>query len=317
MPDPDPLLLDAICATVLYADTFDFPLDRAEVHRDLISVAATPDNTNQAIVALLANGRLALDEGLLVLPGREGLAGLRRTRCARARAMWPSARRMGRLFAHVPYVRMVAVTGSLAADNPDDRADLDYMLITQPGRLWSVRAMAVTLVRLAHRAGIRVCPNYLLSTRALVLDHQDLFTAHELLQLVPLSGPMTYQALQWRNAWTARWLPNRTIRTASPGPQTATAAQHIGEAILRGFPGDGFEAWEASRKQARLNMMESDARFTSDVCEGHFGNSRRRTLHDFEQRCRQLAIRCPLVGEGEERSDREPRAPRPVVLSAL
>jgi len=61
--------------------------------------------------------------------------------------------------------------GHTCGTNPDAPADLDYLIVTAPGRLWTARALTIGLVRLARRAGRRVCPNYLLSTRALALEH--------------------------------------------------------------------------------------------------------------------------------------------------
>src|SRR5205807_3821112 len=155
-------------------------------------------------------GALARSPDFVFLPGRQDLVDERRRRDERARDLWPVARRCGRILGCFPFVRLVAVTGSLAADNPDPRADLDYLIVAAPGRLWLVRAMAVGLVRLARGLGIQLCPNYLLTTRALDLDRRDLFTAHELLQAVPVVGASTYRELRSRNTWTARWLPNRS-----------------------------------------------------------------------------------------------------------
>src|SRR5205823_5924280 len=148
--EPDRRLTDAIQATVVYADLFDFALDRHEVQRDLVGVAASRDKACQAVEALLHVGALTMASGYVVLPGRGALAEQRRARRGRAARTWPVARRVGRLIALIPFVRMVAVSGSLAADNPDARADLDYFIVTVPGRLWLVRAMTIVLVRLAR-----------------------------------------------------------------------------------------------------------------------------------------------------------------------
>ena len=72
-----------------------------------------------------------------------------------------------------------------------------------------MRALAIGLVRLARVTGLELCPNYLLTTRALAVAPHDLYTAHELLQIVPLSGLETYRQLLATNAWAAHWLPNR------------------------------------------------------------------------------------------------------------
>jgi hypothetical protein len=294
-----PARLDqAILATVAYADIFDFPLDRLEVHRDLIGVAATADATFAALDGLVARGQLAEDAGHLTLPGREALWALRRERRTRAVALWPVARRYGLSIARLPFVRLVAVSGSLAANNPDPRADLDYLIVTAPGRLWLVRAMTILIVRAARLRGIQLCPNYLLTTRALVLARRELYTAHELLQIVPVAGDATYRDMLTDNHWAAEWLPNRFRQaTAAPAlPPTATALGRVGEAALGGALGDRLEAWEGRRKQRRFGSGDHSARFTDDVCEGHYGRARQHVLAEFARRCALLGIDVPSTG---------------------
>ncbi|HET8630502.1 MAG TPA: hypothetical protein VFL91_24040 [Thermomicrobiales bacterium] len=291
-------LADAVLATVVYADLFDFPLDRDEIGRDLIGVAAAPGEVGRALDALLAAGELRRAGEFIVLPGRAGLAALRRDRRARAARLWPRARRWGRALGALPFVRMVAVSGSLAVGNPDPRADLDYLLVTAPGRLWLVRAFAVAAVRLARPAGARLCPNYLLTTRALALDHRDLYTAHELLQAVPVAGAATYRRFRAGNAWAARWLPNRwrDAPAAPPESRLAGLGRWAGERALGGTPGDRLEAWEGGRKRARFGGQgDGAARFTGDLCEGHFGHHRREILRAYLERCAALGIAPPLV----------------------
>lgn len=313
-------LLDAVLATVAYADLFDFPLDGAEVQRDLIGVAAGEEATTAAIEHLCRRGDLQAAGAYLVLPGRRGLAELRWERSERAGRMWPVAQRLGETISRFPYVRLVAVTGSLAAGNPDARADVDYLIVTAPGRLWTVRALAILLVRLARQAGVVICPNYLLSARALALDHRDLFTAHELLQATPVAASAVYRHMLDSNRWAEHWLPNRYRRSRALPPTLPDSSrfQQYGEALLGGMLGDRFEVWEARRKQRRLGQ-DGLGRFSADVCEGHFGKGRRRTLHAFTQHCRQFGIVPPallnsLQGEGNHR---EPGALRPVLLPAL
>ena len=296
IPSSEVFLGDAVTATIAYADLFDFPLEPGEIWRDLIGLATSPDQTRGTIDGLLASGSLALDGPYVVLPGRAGLAGIRRARREHAARLWPTACRLGTLLGRIPFVRMVAVTGSLAAENPDADADLDYLIITAPGRLWLVRAMAVALVRLGRPVGVRLCPNYLLSTRVLELDHRELFTAHELLQAVPIVGRATYHEMLDRNAWAARWLPNRFQRamTSPEGPPNRSRVQRFGELMLGGSLGKHLEAWEGRRKRARLGAVGGTARFTADVCEGHYDSHRQRVLGEFRVRCAHLGVELPL-----------------------
>ena len=165
--------------------------------------------------------------GLYFLRGREALLGVRGERARVSARLWRRARRYGRLVGRMPFVRMVAVTGALAMDNVAD-GDIDYLVITEPGRLWLCRALVVGLVRTAAMRRVDLCPNYFLSEEAMALSERNLFTAHEVAQMVPLSGVETYQRLRSLNRWTDTYLPNaaghpRRVSPIEPRPHRAQA----------------------------------------------------------------------------------------------
>ncbi|MCB0034452.1 MAG: hypothetical protein KDE51_10555, partial [Anaerolineales bacterium] len=141
-------LEQAIWRTVAYVDLFDYPLTAAEIHRYLEGVAAT----RTEVETLLAQGALLGDHlaqtGIYFhLLGREESVAIRRQREAHSQELWSYARQYGRLFAQLPFVRMVAVTGSLAMNNVGDEADIDYFIVTENARLWLTDALVIPIVR--------------------------------------------------------------------------------------------------------------------------------------------------------------------------
>jgi hypothetical protein len=190
---------------------------------------------------------------------------------------------------------MVAVTGALAMDNCEPGDDIDYLVVTETGRLWLCRALVVAVVRLARLRGVALCPNYFLTDRSLALTDCNLFTAHELAQMVPIAGLAVYQEMRGLNPWLLSFLPNaggppRLDGGLTPRGRGVTRAL---ERLLRTPPGDWLERWEMTRKIRRLSrqaggQVEGEAQFTVDWCKGHFDAHGERTLTGFAQRLRRL-----------------------------
>lgn len=284
----------AVILTVAYSDVFDFPLTPVEIHRYLIGRVASPAAVQDGLARGVRRGYLTAIDGHVTLAGRAHLVERRAASATRAAALWEEARRYGRFIAELPFVRLVAVSGALAVDNVGPGADIDYFLVTESDRLWVCRALVVALVRWAARRGTRLCPNYLVSERALALPDRNLFTAHELVQLVPLAGFPVYRRLRRENAWTAAYLPNavgppRQSLVAAPGGVVTRLAEHVGRSRL----GDLVEHWERTRKvkrfAARANGSD-EAQFGRDWCKGHFDAHGRRALEAFGARLRQLEL---------------------------
>lgn len=271
-----------------YADIFDYPLTAAEAHRYL-SVPAKPSEV-RAGLDRLAGDRLHSRDGFYALPGRGEIVDARRARADRAALLWPHALHYGRLLAGLPFVRMVAVTGSLALDNADEGSDLDYLLVTAPGRVWVVRALSSLVRRSAARAGIHVCPNYILSERSLALREHNLFTAHELLQMVPIAGAAVYRRMLRINDWAAAYLPNAAATAARGGaapPAWAARVTRAAELALRSPIGTLLERSERARltrKLARRGLDRSEVEYTVDCCKDHVDARGRQVLSAYEAR---------------------------------
>jgi hypothetical protein len=281
----------AIVQTVAYADVFDYPLTADEIHRYLIGVSAGR-GTVRSLLQDLKSRELSRSGRYFSLVGREATVETRKARAASATDFWRRGVQYGRRISNLPFVRMVAVTGGLAMDNMAD-GDIDYLVITEPGRLWLCRALIVALVRMAALRGTELCPNYFLSERALVLTERNLFTAHEVTQMVPLAGLGTYQHLRDLNRWTFNYLPNAAgapRRMAAVEP-THRRTHQIVESTLRSRMCSPLEHWEMMRKVRKLGTQgngHAEAAFGPDWCKGHFGDHGQATLSRYAERLQAL-----------------------------
>lgn len=288
-PPPLPSALQrAVMEAVAYADVFDYPLTAAEVHRYL-PVAAPPAEVEAALAEQVSRSQsLERVDGYITLPGRAGIVEVRRRRAAASVELWPRARRYGRAIAALPFVRMVAVTGSLAMANAEAGDDIDYLVVTENGRLWLSRALAIGVVRVGALRRQELCPNYFLTESALCLPDRNLFTAHELAQMVPVAGGGLHGRMLEMNPWYRDFLPNADPPRESTGGDSPRGVVRRGiEAAMRGPAGDRLERWEMTRKRRKFEAVTprpAEARFAPDYCKGHFEAHGARVLAALEQR---------------------------------
>lgn len=282
---------DAIAKTVAYRDLFQYPVTAHEIHRYLHEVRCGQDAVADALVTAVDYGTLITDGTYFALPGREGLFERRLQRRATSQSLWNLARGHAARLAALPFVRMVGVTGSLAVDNATDDADIDFMLITDGGRLWTARAFAKFLQMINRRVGDgKLCVNHLVSTKRLQLDEPGLYIAQELSQMVPLYGRDTYNMLREANPWVDEILPNAKglPREAEQVEPASSSFKQAAKAILRTPLGTGIERFESKRKLHKYNetpfLLGRSTPFHEEAT-GHRRTVRSTIESAFETRC--------------------------------
>ena len=293
---PNRSLMRAVRQAVIYAEIFDFALTADELRRYLPVPVDSTEEMEAAVTALVNSGVLERAGNYVVSRGRRKLATHRQSHHAFAAWLWRRTRRYARLVYAVPAVRMVAVTGSVAARNVGWHDDIDLFVVTDPGRLWLTRALVLAVCRWAALWGDTLCPNFLVSTDALALGEGDFYAAHEVAHMVPLHGSATYAAFVEANDWYLRHLPNAApcavdgIRDQLPTP--LSLLKRVGRQIIASPIVGLLERWEQRRKIARLaasvpaNVHET--LYTSSVCKGHDRGHGARIMALWEERIAHL-----------------------------
>lgn len=250
----------AIYSTLAYRDVFHFPLTASEIHRYLHGRTAAPQEiANVLSIGKLRKDHLDSDGEYYALRGRSSLFAVRRARATMSAEKWPTAQRMARFLASLPNVRMVALTGSLAAGNFSTGADIDFLLLVDGGAMWRTRALCRLLALIDKKLGAGLfCPNIFLSAAQKTLARQSLYDAQELCQMIPLFGLTEYEAVRSTNAWTDVHLPNASGAPDGPGvwEPSASGLKRLTERVLDSPLGRWLETFEARRKIHRFNNTD-------------------------------------------------------------
>lgn len=174
--------------SLVYHDIFDYPLAVGELNRWNFSPTSQTFSNNFLIEQTT---------GFFHLPGRTHTTLIRKAREKTSKKKLVLARQAARILSIIPTVQFISLTGSLAMNNADEQSDIDLMIITKKKTLWITRLLVKLLslmkslpVRSAGRgcAQNTICLNMWLDEDNLSIPQnmQNIYTAHEVLQIVPL-----------------------------------------------------------------------------------------------------------------------------------
>jgi hypothetical protein len=156
----------------------------------------------------------------------------RRLREARSRAFLIRHHRLLTLVCALPYVRMVALSGSIAHMNLEGDGDLDLFIVTRGRRVWSVTVAVLILAKLMRQRR-SVCANFVVADSQLALEQQDLFTANQVIHLKPLMGQDVFAELLAANPFVARFYPNFQPPAAGLQPLASSLQPPASRSLVR------------------------------------------------------------------------------------
>jgi len=125
------------------------------------------------------------------------------------------AKKAAKMIGKVPNVLFVGITGSLAMMNAEEDSDIDLMIITRKDSLWLSRILVNIILSLnkfklrRKNSGVqkdRLCLNIWLTQGRLTWTKKNIYTAHEICQIVPLlNRENTYEKFILKNSWAKRY----------------------------------------------------------------------------------------------------------------
>jgi hypothetical protein len=222
------LLNYSILKVVAYFDLFDYPLTVSEIHA-FLDLPWDKQEVNQALDALLRSGYLFRTDVWYSLRQDPLLIRRRKDGNARAALLIRRARRLGRWLMRFPYVRAVGVSGSLSKRWADEKADIDFFVITRENRLWISRTILHLFKKLTFLTGHQhwFCMNYWIDESALPIEEENIFTATELITLLPVAGPKQWNAFFGANSWVGRYFVQYGGRQGWPDAESSEPIEDL------------------------------------------------------------------------------------------
>jgi hypothetical protein len=277
----------AVLRSVTYAALFDYPLTLAQLQASLIEVRADADTVaSWWSDSELLQATIDHHDGWYFPAGRRDLIETRARREALSRGLLDRDRAILSFVGAMPFVRMVALSGSLAHLNAETSADLDLFMITTPHRVWSV---TVTLLVIAKLCGWRkrMCLNYVISEHALRVEPADLFSANQIIHLRPLTGSRLFARFVDANVFVRGWYPN--FAAPAGNDQRRSMLQRALEGVLSVGVAPALErgaralyGWHLARRSASWQSRDQ-VRLEPECLKLHTSSHRAAALERYER----------------------------------
>lgn len=194
-----------------------------------------------------------------------------------AEQYWSKVKKYSQRIANFPFVRGVAISGSLSKGVMTDDGDIDFFIITEPNKLWITRSLLILYkkIRLLNSRKY-FCLNYFVDTNNLAIIDKNIFTAVEVAHLIPVySQDDLFDRFYDQNSWVKEFIN-------SPAPITINALPSDGffsierdvkikkskntkEKWLSGSFGNRLEQW--SHKKTLKRWMKKFGHFNEDKFE--------------------------------------------------
>jgi D-beta-D-heptose 7-phosphate kinase/D-beta-D-heptose 1-phosphate adenosyltransferase len=198
--------------SLYYHDIFEYPLTLMEL------IKWEPGK--KAIKLKYSSPDYEFKNGYFYLRGKEGLVLKRTLRKRSSITKIKIARKAVNILKFIPQLKMVAITGTTAMLNAKGESDIDLLLVTEKGRLWTVRLLSLLTLKIfgipVRRFGEekekdKLCMNMWLDESSLAWpkDNRNIYTAHEIAQIIPIfNKDKTYETFIGRNGWIKDYWPN-------------------------------------------------------------------------------------------------------------
>ncbi|HEV9037799.1 MAG TPA: hypothetical protein VGQ51_14290 [Puia sp.] len=298
-------LRSSILKTVAYFDLFSYPLTREDI-RYFLDTDAGEEEVDHELTRLTKEGRLyRLGTGTFYsLRNDPELAEKRLRGEVHADELLRIAARGARFLYQFPFVRGVCISGSLSKRCADKNADIDYFIITKANRLWIARTIMHLFKKLTYLRGRqhRYCMNYFIDEEALEIKEKNIFTAIELLTLMPACGNGGLTQFFQANNWTCQYLPHyRDRQREADGPYRSSLLKRGLERLFNNRLGSLLEdylrrltdsRWKTKTSRGYKNMKGDPMTLQ---CGLHFsrpdpGIFQQRILLLYQQKLNEVAV---------------------------
>ncbi|MDB5001833.1 MAG: hypothetical protein JWQ34_58 [Mucilaginibacter sp.] len=291
-----------ILATLAYFDIFKYPLTSGEIYLFLKN-KYNQNDFEFALKYLVAGQSVYQFSNFYTLRNDHELIVRRYNGNQKAAELIKTASKVGDMLIKFPYVRGIAISGSLSKNFADEHSDIDLFIITAKNRLWIARTLMHAFKKLTFLVNKQdyFCMNYYIDEEQLEIKEKTIYTAIEVVTLIPLQGDTVIEQFYAANGWTREYLPNKIMRISSAKPLKPSLFKQLFEKILDNRLGNAIDnilmqitagRWLKKTESKKLNskgaIMSMDT--GKHYAKPDPGNFQAKLLKQYQQKISQILV---------------------------
>ncbi len=278
-----------------YFDVFNHPLSVDE----LKALAHEEDDQviHTALDSLLEKGDIFCQDKLYGI--RETITEqiqIRTEKENRAQSYYVKLPRYLRLIKAFPFVRGVAISGSLSKNVMPEDGDIDYFIITAANRLWICRTLLILFKKVFLLNSRKYfCLNYFVDENNLEIIDKNMFTAIEIKSLITVYNSELLTQTQQQNAWTQEFVPGELSHSKllPLEPAKSFSLKKIPELFFFGSFGDRidlffmkktYKRWQKKFQNFDTAKFELTMRTNRGVSKHHPRDFQSKVLKEYQAR---------------------------------
>ena len=202
----------SILKTIAYFDIFSRPLKEKEIFENLQKINDRKEVSFFKFKQILQNLELKKNienkDNLYFLKGEKNIIEQRKNREETSERNWKKLEKISKKINHIPCLRRVFVSGSLAINNSNEKSDIDLLIIASASRIFTIRFFLTLLLdiigerRQPGKIAGKICLNHYLTEDNLKVTFPSLYNAYTYFHLLPIiDRGRVFEKFRKENNW--------------------------------------------------------------------------------------------------------------------
>lgn len=235
-------LKKSIIRSVAYFDIFHYPMTLWEI-RSYLNMPCTEQELSAALSSLMKEKILFKTKEYYQFKHDDSVISARLTANMLAEKQIATAKKITAFLAWFPFIKGIAISGSLSKKIATKNSDYDFFIITEKDHLWICKFMFCTFIKFAAVFGFKkyFCLNYVIDETYLEVQEKNVFTATEIATLIPVYGAQVFSDFFVANKWIYDFFPNQPFIEYLPEEKRKNFITRAAEKVFRNKQGQKID----------------------------------------------------------------------------